>query len=120
MIRNDDPTIRKQEISYGIDSSRDILKIYLLTIDVIPAKKFVRKKEKRITVSKIEVAKHAIEIPFTERRWVEKQWRDYSKFHQDSEEIEVERYEKKYAQPQLNDFVNEKVNFYTKKLITHT
>jgi len=50
--------------SYGISTKKNILTLRKTTYKILPKIKFIRKREKRVLLEKIDLANYKIDVPF--------------------------------------------------------
>lgn len=97
---------------HSINFKKDELLIHERKFKILPKLKFIRGKETQIILSDRVIKRCNINIPYT----IEKEiiMKDCTKFHNDYIEYEIEK--KHYNQPELSNFIQQKLEKYNEQL----
>ena len=98
------------EIKYSVKSSKDLLTIRLHQYYILPKIKFVRRREVKKIVSDTVIAEYKITVPFEIKEEQREKWMDYTHFHNDCELVKWVEKIKTYKEPELQNFIKEKIN----------
>ena len=99
-----------ESITYQVNKKTDILTIRSVKHYILPKLKFIRGKDFRKHISDTVIAEHKIEIPFTETTSERTEYRDYTKFHCDCEEVTVITTTKTYEELAFRMFLEDKLS----------
>lgn len=104
------------KINHNVNKKTDKLTISLTQYWLLKAEKFIRKKPKMQLVKIMLLGVYDIKIPFTITTETKKEFRDYTKFHNDCEEVEFTVTHKHYDAAMLSSFIKEKIEFHKQEL----
>lgn len=107
--------VENEQIIYSVNKKTDTLIFRSVKYYLLPKLKFVRKSDMRKHISDTVIAEYKIEIPFTETVTTRTEYRDYTKFHCDCEEVTIIINTKTYDEIPFKEFLDEKLNIHKLK-----